>query len=147
MNETLLLSHLPKITSRRKKRLGRGHGSGKVKTSGRGTKGQKARDSIRPGFEGGQLQLIKRLPVLRGKGKNASQQVKAVALPVANLSTLGENTKVTLAVLLKAGFIGSDVRKVKLVGKGPLSVKLNVEVPASKVAAKAIVKAGGTVHE
>src|SRR3989339_381794 len=99
MNKELLLSHLPKLISRRKKRLGRGHGSGKVKTSGRGTKGQKARDSIRPGFEGGQLSLIKRLPVLRGKGKNASQKVYTVVLPVAKMSVLRENTNVTLATL------------------------------------------------
>ena len=58
---------LQKLVKRSKKRLGRGHGSGKVKTSGRGTKGQRARGKIRLGFEGGQLSIIKRLPLLRGK--------------------------------------------------------------------------------
>lgn len=68
------LSQLPKIVHRSKKRIGRGHGSGKVKTAGRGSKGQKARGKIPAGFEGGQLPLIKRLPLLRGKGKNISRK-------------------------------------------------------------------------
>jgi large subunit ribosomal protein L15 len=147
MKQTIALSRLPKIVSRSKKRLGRGHGSGKVKTSGRGTKGQKARDSITPGFEGGQLALVRRLPVLRGKGKNASQKERAFALPVAKLQTLEENTKVTPEALVKAGLVDVGTRRIKLVGKGPLAVKLSVEIPASAAAVKAIVKAGGTVHE
>ncbi len=72
------LSALSSITKRTKKRIGRGHGSGKVKTSGRGTKGQNARNSRPQGFEGGQLALIKRLPLLRGKDRNGSRKTKAL---------------------------------------------------------------------
>ena len=64
------LESLPKITQKRRKRLGRGFGSGKGKTAGRGTKGQKAREKVKFGFEGGQLPLTKRLPLRRGKGRN-----------------------------------------------------------------------------
>ena len=66
------LNQLPKIKKTSKKRLGQGHGSGKVKTSGRGTKGQKARNKVPMYFEGGALPLIKRLPYRRGKGRNKS---------------------------------------------------------------------------
>ncbi len=65
------LSSLTKITKTRKKRLGQGHGSGRGKTAGRGTKGQKARRNIPLTFEGGALTLIKRLPFMKGKGKAA----------------------------------------------------------------------------
>lgn len=146
MEATHPLSRLPKLVTRAKKRLGRGHGSGKVKTSGRGTKGQKARDSMPRGFEGGQLALIKRLPLLRGKGRNASQKAKAFALPVAKLSALAQNTKVTLAVLKKEKLIRADVTRVKLVGTGKLDAALTVLVPSSKSARAAIEKAGGTVQ-
>ena len=64
------LNKLAKTTVKTKKRLGQGHGSGRVKTSGRGTKGQKARGKIPLRFEGGALPLIKRMPFHRGKGKN-----------------------------------------------------------------------------
>ena len=66
------LESLPKTTERRKKRLGLGHGSGRGKTAGRGTKGQRARGKIPISFEGGAIPLIKRLPFMRGKGKNKS---------------------------------------------------------------------------
>jgi large subunit ribosomal protein L15 len=64
------LNNLAKITTKPKRRLGQGHGSGRVKTSGRGTKGQNARSNRSLSFEGGALPLIKRLPFRRGKGKN-----------------------------------------------------------------------------
>ena len=82
------LSQLPRTVSRPKKRLGRGHGSGKVKTSGRGTKGQKARGHMPIGFEGGQLPLIKRLPLLRGKSKNKSHATSVYPLKVTKLDSL-----------------------------------------------------------
>jgi large subunit ribosomal protein L15 len=145
MAKEFLLSQLPKIIDSRNKRLGRGHGSGKVKTSGRGTKGQKARDSIPRGFEGGQLPLIKRLPLLRGKGRNASQKEKPVAVSVAKLASLAQNTKVTLETLKKEGIISKSVMRVKLVGAGPIAVSLIVSVPSSKTASEAIMKAGGSV--
>ncbi|OGD85737.1 50S ribosomal protein L15, partial [Candidatus Curtissbacteria bacterium RBG_16_39_7] len=80
------LSQLPKIVRKRKKRLGRGPGSGRGKTAGRGTKGQKARGRIRAGFEGGQTPLIKRLPLRRGKGNpKISKKPLVVNLKVLNL--------------------------------------------------------------
>lgn len=145
MANDILLSQLPKLVASRNKRLGRGHGSGKVKTSGRGTKGQKARDSMPRGFEGGQLPLIKRLPLLRGKGRNASQKEQSVAIPVAKLASLAQNTEVTLKTLKKEGIISKGVYRVKLVGAGPITVSLKVSVPSTKTAAAAIVKAGGSV--
>ena len=139
------LANLPKIVKRSHKRVGRGHGSGKVKTSGRGTKGQNARGKPHPGFEGGQLALIKRLPYLRGKGRNASRKVKSFALSVANLETLPKDTKVTLEVLQKYHMIGKDVSKVKIVGGGTLTHALTVAFPSTKSAKKAIEKAGGKI--
>lgn len=128
------------IVQRRKKRLGRGHGSGKVKTSGRGTKGQKARDGIHIGFEGGQSQLIKRLPLLRGKGRNHSQSEKAFPLDVTKLQALPDGTTVTLETLKKYHMIDSGVTRVKILGKGKLTKKLTVAVPCSKSARSAFSK-------
>lgn len=140
---------LIRLVARSKKRLGRGHGSGKVKTSGRGTKGQKARDSVRIGFEGGQLPLIKRLPLLRGKGRNASQSAKAFPVAVEKLNKIPAGTTVTLETLVKYHMIDRAVTRAKVLGKGKLTVKLTVAVPCSKSAASAIEKAGGVVspHE
>jgi large subunit ribosomal protein L15 len=137
------------IIERRKKRLGRGHGSGKVKTSGRGTKGQKSRDGIHIGFEGGQLPLIKRLPLLRGKGRNGSQSGKAYPLAVEKLNILPAGITVTLETLKKYHMIDHATDRVKLLGSGKVTVKLTIAVPCSKVAAAAIEKAGGSIssHE
>jgi large subunit ribosomal protein L15 len=137
------------IVERRKKRLGRGHGSGKVKTSGRGTKGQRSRDNIHIGFEGGQSQLIKRLPLLRGKGRNASQSVKAYPLDVTRLNKLPEGTTVTLETLKKYHMIDTVTPRVKVLGNGKVTVKVTVAVPCSKSATSAIEKAGGVIspHE
>lgn len=137
------------IVKRGKKRLGRGHGSGKVKTSGRGTKGQKSRDNIHIGFEGGQLPLIKRLPLLRGKGRNSSQSGKAFPLAVEKLNALPAGTTVTLEILKKYHMIDTAHPRVKLLGSGKVTVKLIIGVPCSKGAAAAIEKAGGSIssHE
>lgn len=140
------LSKLPKIVAKSKKRLGRGHGSGKVKTSGRGTKGQKARDSIKAGFEGGQLALIKRLPLLRGKGRNGSQKKTVLAVSVTRLNKFSDGAKVDKESLIKAGIISEVGQKVKIIGKEKLSVKLTVNLPCSAGAREAIEKAGGKVE-
>lgn len=140
------LSQLPKLTRRQKKRLGRGHGSGKVKTSGRGTKGQKARRNIPAGFEGGQSSLVKRLPYLRGKGRNGSQKPKAYPLDVTKLNALPTMTIVTLDVLKKYRMIQESVSRAKILGNGELSVQLTVNVSCSRSAKQAIVNAGGSVE-
>ena len=80
------LSTLPKITESSKKRLGRGYGSGKAKTSGRGTKGQRSKEKIKFGFEGGQLPLIKRLPMRRGKDRFKSLKNKPLVINIKYLN-------------------------------------------------------------
>ena len=138
-------SLLTRIVQRRKKRLGRGHGSGKVKTSGRGTKGQLARDHMPPSFEGGQLSLVKRLPLLRGKGRNESFQSKAFPIHLTTLTRLPAGTQVTLEALRKYHMIDTKVRRVKILGPGTIATKLIVSVPCSKSVRQAIEKAGGQV--
>ena len=140
------VTFLQKLVKRSKKRLGRGHGSGKVKTAGRGQKGQKARGKVNPGFEGGQLSLIKRLPLLRGKGRNQSEQPKAFPVPLKSLSALPAGTTVTLATLKKYHMIDESVTRVKVLGGGAFTVKLTVNVPCSSSAKQAISKAGGSVE-
>jgi len=136
---------LLKVTMRSKKRLGRGHGSGRGKTSGRGTKGQNARGTVPPHFEGGQLSVMKRLPFLRGKGRNKSKQSKPVTLTVGALAKLPAKSDVTVALLKKQGLVGTEVTNVKILSGGTLEVVLNVLVPCSKSAASVIEKAGGSV--
>ncbi len=139
------LSTLPKIVKRAPKRIGRGHGSGKVKTAGRGTKGQKARGTMPSGFEGGQLALTKRLPLLRGKGRNRSQKAASFPLSLSSLSVIPAGTKVTLDVLRKYHMIEKDTKRVKILHNGSLTHALTIALPCSKHAREAIEKAGGSV--
>ena len=127
-------------------RRGRGHGSGNGKTAGFGTKGQKARSGRpRPGFEGGQMPLQRRLPKF---GFNNINRVEYKAINLDTLQTLAEATKATkidLAALIQAGFITKS-QLVKILAKGSLTAKLEVEAHAfSKAAEDAIVAAGGSV--
>jgi large subunit ribosomal protein L15 len=147
MKERITLTTLSKTVKRSKKRVGRGHGSGKVKTSGRGTKGQKSRGRIARGFEGGQLPLIKRLPLLRGKGKNKSMKKMSFPVPISRLNKLPAKTEVTLASLKKNHIIDEGVGRVKIVGNGSLTVILDVKVPTTKSVKLAIKKIGGTYTE
>lgn len=140
------LSQLPSLVRRPRKRLGRGHGSGKVKTSGRGTKGQKARGKVRMGFEGGQSSLVKRLPYLRGKGRNHSSKPKAFPIAVTKLNVLPKGTIVSLETLKKYRMIDNSVLRVKLLGSGDVTVALIIKVPCSASAKEAIIKAGGSVE-
>ena len=126
-----------------KTRVGRGEGS-KGKTAGRGTKGSKARNNIRPGFEGGQLPYHMRLPKLRGF-KNPFR----VEYQVVNLDRLAElypkGGDVTVADLVDKGAVRKNER-VKVLGNGDIQVKLNVVVDkVSGSAEQKIVAAGGSV--
>ncbi|WP_430647868.1 50S ribosomal protein L15 [Agromyces sp. GXS1127] len=126
-----------------KTRVGRGEGS-KGKTAGRGTKGSKARNNIRPGFEGGQLPYHMRAPKLRGF-KNPFR----VEYQVVNLDKLAElypkGGDVTVADLVAKGAVRKNER-VKVLGNGDIQVKLNVEVDkVSGSAEQKIVAAGGSV--
>lgn len=127
-----------------KTRVGRGEGS-KGKTAGRGTKGSKARNTVRPGFEGGQLPYHMRAPKLRGF-KNPFR----VEYQVVNLGKLAElypqGGDVTVADLVAKGAVRKNER-VKVLGDGDLQVKLNVSVDkVSGSAEQKIVAAGGSVN-
>lgn len=141
------LSNLPKITTKRYRRIGRGHGSGRVKTSGRGTKGQKAREKVKLTFAGSSLQAswLKRLPLQRGKGKNKSFREKSTIINVKYLNILKPNSEVTVKTLKENKIIESRVSKVKILGDGELTVPLTVKLPVSKGAVKKIEKARGKV--
>ena len=129
------------------KRLGRGTGSGKGGTSTRGHKGAKSRSgySRKIGFEGGQMPLQRRLTKF---GFNNINRVEYKAINLDTLQTLAEATKATkidLAALIQAGFITKS-QLVKILAKGSLTAKLEVEAHAfSKAAEDAIVAAGGSV--
>ena len=94
------INSLIKTTGKSKRRLGQGHGSGRVKTSGRGTKGQNSRNKVPIYFEGGALPLIKRLPFRRGKGKNKLFKKKPIVVNLKALSLLGKDTVVDLKTLV-----------------------------------------------
>jgi len=137
---------LKPLVQRKQKRLGRGHGSGKVKTSGRGTKGQNARGKVPLGFEGGQLALSKRLPFLRGKSKNDTIQKKPRVIPVSALNVFAKNAVVSVKSLMEKGIVRKNETAVKILGDTkPLNVAVRVEVMASKSAKKSIEDAGGTL--
>lgn len=142
------LSKLPKITAKRKKRVGLGHGSGRVKTSGRGTKGQKARGKIPARFEGGSLPLIKRLPMRRGKGRNKVFKKKPIAINVKFLNRLPKKSVVDIKALIEHGIVHKDdaqIYGIKILGEGELTVGLTVKLPTSKGARTKIEAAGGEV--
>lgn len=142
------LNNLEKIKTKKKKRVGLGHGSGRSKTAGRGTKGQKARGDVPLDFEGGALPLIKRLPFLRGKGRNKQFKNTPIALNVGLLNDLPKNSVVDLESLVKLKLVEPEQAKkngVKILGDGDLSVALTVKLPVSKGAAEKIKKAGGSI--
>jgi len=137
---------LPSIMTKSLRRIGRGHGSGRVKTSGRGTKGQNARKYVKIGFEGGQLPLSRRLPLLRGKLRNKGTSPKPRVLSVSKLNGLKDGAVVTRELLVKEHMLDPRELYVKLVGdKETLNVKLTVKIPCTASAKALIEKAGGTV--
>lgn len=142
------LNKLPKLVKKGKKRLGLGHGSGRGKTAGRGTKGQKARGKISLFFEGGALPLIKRLPFRRGKGKQKVFKKKPVIINVKVLNLLSKNSVVDIETLIKNRLVDARQAKqygVKILGDGELKIPLIVKVPTSRKAAEKIKKAGGNI--
>lgn len=143
------LDNLHKITKKSKRRLGQGHGSGRVKTSGRGTKGQNARSSRPLSFEGGALPLIKRLPFKRGKGRNKVFKKKPITVNVIALNLLKAGTIVDLKSLISNNIVDEAQAKiygVKILGDGKLEKALTVKLPTSKGAASKIKKAGGKLE-
>jgi large subunit ribosomal protein L15 len=142
------LHQLPKLTDKKHRRLGRGHGSGNGKTSGRGTKGQKARRDISLSFEGGALPLIKRMPFLRGKGRNKAFKVAPFEVTLSDLNKLPKSTEVTLEMLIKHAVVEESAKKsgVKVIATGTLTNPLTVRVPVTAGARTHIEQAGGTVE-
>src|SRR3990167_5085133 len=117
------LSNIPRVKTKSAKRLGRGLGSGKGKTAGRGTKGQKARSKVaitHPHFEGGQRPLFKRLPYHRGKG-NSKISKKPLVVKLEALNILPKSEVVNLESLIKYKIVDSDDANrfgVKILGAG-----------------------------
>jgi len=126
-------------------RVGRGTGSGKGKTSGRGHKGQKSRSGggVRPGFEGGQMPLVRRLPK-RGFTNIWKKQI--VEVPIEALNILDEGAVVTEELLWEHGIIDKVKDGVKILNNGELTKKLEVRIPATKAAAEQIIARGGKVE-
>ena len=130
----------------RRKRVGRGGGSGMGKTSTRGHKGQAARKGHKHKlqFEGGQMPLVRRLPK-RGFN-NARFNAKALGINVADLEKKFEaGAEITVETLAKAGFSDNKRPKVKILGTGNLTKKFTVKVPCSASAKAKIEAAGGSV--
>ena len=125
------------------KRVGRGHGSGNGKTAGKGHKGQKARSggSIRPGFEGGQTALARRIPK---RGFNNIFATKYAIINVSDLENFKDGTVVDTELLKAAGIIKKELDGVKVLGNGDLTKNLTVKAAKFSAAAKEkIEKAGG----
>jgi len=145
------ISELPKIKLKSAKRVGRGIGSGKGgHTVGRGAKGQKVREKVSFIFEGTKIKksLLKRLPLLRGKGRFGPNARKPLAVNLKYLNVFSPNEEVTLETLGKKGIIeiGDGVPpKVKILGEGNINIPLLVKLPCSKGAKIKIEKAGGKV--
>jgi large subunit ribosomal protein L15 len=146
------LSDIADNAGSRKKRMrvGRGIGSGKGKTSGRGGKGQTARSGVRiKGFEGGQMPLHRRLPK---RGFNNVFRVEYAEINLdrlqdaINAKTLDAGSVINAESLVKAGVLRRSKAGVRLLGRGEIKAKVNIEVHgASKSAIAAVEKAGGSV--
>ena len=115
-------------------RRGRGHGSGNGKTAGKGHKGQKARSGApRPGFEGGQMPLYRRIPK-RGFHNRNTKEIVAINLEV--LERFEDGATVSVDTLIETGIVKNPRDGVKILGRGELTKKLNVQVNAFSASAK-----------
>lgn len=122
-------------------RKGRGHGSGNGKTAGYGHKGQKARSGlVRPGFEGGQMPLQRRLPK---RGFNNIFATKYAVLNVSDLNCFEDGAVVNEQAILDAGLLKKTLDGVKILGKGELTKKLQVSVKAFSESARQKIEAAG----
>ena len=134
----------------KKMRVGRGIGSGKGKTSGRGVKGQKSRSGVAiKSFEGGQMPLYRRLPK---RGFNPIKKDKIAKINIEKIQMLIEkkiinsNEKLDLKVLIKKNILNKSYKKIKVLGSGSITTKLDIEADFSSKSAKdKIEKIGGTL--
>ena len=149
---TTLLNNREKI-NKPKMRVGRGIGSGKGKTSGRGVKGQKSRSGVAiKAFEGGQMPLYRRLPK---RGFNAIKRYQAV-IAIMNLEkiqsyidekTINSSDVINMALLIKLKLINKNSQKLKILGTGDIKDKVSIEADLiSKAAVVKLEKAGGTIQ-
>ncbi len=145
------LHDVPKVTKKGAKRVGRGQGSGRGKTAGRGTKGQNARSPLaltHPHYEGGTRPLYKRLPYKRGKG-NPKISKKPIAVNLGVLNILPKTiTTVDLKTLIDNKIVQEQdalTYGVKILGEGNINHPLTINLPISKSAAQKIEKARGKV--
>jgi large subunit ribosomal protein L15 len=146
MSDHLQLHDLKPAPGSKKKaiRVGRGPGGKGGKTAGRGTKGLKARNTLRPGFEGGQTSLIMRIPKLKGF-RNPNKETFAI-INVASLNRFSAGAVVNPDELRKRGFIKHRGR-VKVLAEGDLDRALTVQAHAFSAAAKAKIEAAGGTAE
>ena len=122
-------------------RRGRGHGSGNGKTAGKGHKGQKARSGApRPGFEGGQMPLYRRLPKRGFKCRNSKE---IIGINVSALDRFENDSVVTIESLLEAGIVKNTRDGIKILGNGELTKKLTVQANAFSAAAVEKIEALG----
>ena len=133
-------------STRVRRRVGRGLGSGMGKQSTRGAKGQNARTGggVRPGFEGGQMPLYRRLPKRGFKNRNTKE---IIAINVDVLNRFEDGAEVTAESLLASGAISKIADGVKILGNGELTKKLNVKVNAVSETAKSKIEAAGCTVE
>ncbi|HCT0384171.1 TPA: 50S ribosomal protein L15 [Staphylococcus pseudintermedius] len=127
-------------------RVGRGAGTGNGKTSGRGQKGQKARSGggVRPGFEGGQLPLFRRIP------KRGFTNINRKEYAIVNLDQLNQfedGTEVTPELLIETGVVKNEKAGIKVLGNGSLEKKLTIKAHKFSASAKAAIEAKGGAQE
>lgn len=129
-------------STKESKRIGRGHGSGQGKTAGKGHKGQKARAGrgMRPGFEGGQMPLQRRVPK---RGFNNIFAKEIVAINVGSLNVFEDGAVVDNEAIIKAGIAKKVCDGIKILGNGQLTKNLTVKVSAYSEAAKQKIEAAG----
>ena len=134
----------------KKMRVGRGIGSGKGKTSGRGMKGQKSRSGVAiKSFEGGQMPLFRRLPK---RGFNPIKKEKIAIINLGKIQSLldakriNSETKIDLDLLKKANIVGKSYQKIKILGSGEIKDKIDINVDfSSKSAQEKLEKIGGSI--
>ncbi len=146
----ITLNNRPKI-NKSKMRVGRGIGSGKGKTSGRGVKGQKSRSGVSiKSFEGGQMPLYRRLP------KRGFNSIKKESIAILNLDkiqsyinkkTINTTNVLNFSTLKKLNLINKNAKKLKILGTGEIKDKINIEADlVSKSALKKLEKIGGSIQ-
>ena len=135
----------PAGARKKKKRVGRGPGSGTGKTAGRGMKGQKARNNVRPQFEGGQMPISRRVP------KRGFVNIHRVEIHSVNVGRLEEafdaGSTIDIAAMHEAGVIPKKAKLIKVLGSGELKKKLTIKAHRVSASAKTKIEAaGGTVE-